>query len=570
MSKKIILIFFIIIVVIFVAFLFYREAMFSKEILKLEILGPDTAKIGDEIQYTVEYKNNGNFVLEQPKLTFVLPDNSLTEDGQTMIVQNLKDIYPGDQESVTFKARLLGKDGDLKTAKASLSYVPKNITATYESDTTFITKIDASSITLDFDLPTKVEQGKSLQYAINYFSNVDYPLENLSIKIDPSPGFDFVSSDPTSLDNTEWKLQTLNKAQGGRINITGNVSASANQDLTFSATIGMWQSGNFIVIKQASVNVQAIQPLLFISQQVNGSGSYIASPGETLNYQIFFTNIGSTPFDNIFMVAKLDGSALDTSTIQAENGGQVQPNDNMIVWDQSQVDSLKHLDVQQQGEVDFSVKVRSDLNPSAVDANGTLITDEINVSQITQKFTVKVNSGLVISQKGYYKSSDISNLGPIPPKAGQATTYTINWEVKNYFSDEKNVKVRATLPKNVSLTGQIMPQDELSNFSFDSASREIVWSAGDIPSGTGVNGDPDTLSFQVSLTPDSSQKGSTASLIGQAQISGENQFTNTTITSQDSAVDTSLPDDFANSGGGVVQYYNKIFLKTHDKSEFLF
>jgi len=527
--------------------------MFSKEILKLEILGPDTAKVGDEIQYTVQYKNNGNFVLEQAKLTFELPDNSLTEDGKTIFTQNLNDIYPGDQESVIFKARLLGKDGDLKTAKAALSYVPKNITAPYESDTTFITKIDASPITLNFDLPTEVEQGKSLQYAINYFSNVDYPLENLSVKIDPTPGFDFVSADPTSLDNTEWKLQTLNKAQGGRISIKGNVSANVKQNLTFSASLGMWQNGDFIVIKQASVNVQVIQPLLFISQQVNGSGSYVASPGEMLNYQIFFTNIGSTPFNNIFMVAKLDGSALDMSTIQAQGSGQVQPNDNMIVWDQSQVAALKHLDVQQQGEVDFSVKVRSDWNPSATDANNSIITDEINVSQITQKFTIKVNSGLVISQKGYYKSDDIANSGPIPPKVGQATTYTINWEIKNYFSDEKNVKVKATLPQNVSLTGQIMPSDEATNFSFDSASREIVWSAGDIQAGTGVTGDPVTLSFQVSLTPDSSQKGSIAQLIGQAQISGENQFTNTTIASQDSGVDTSLPDDFADSGGGIVQ-----------------
>ena len=221
MSKKIILILFIIILAVLAAFLLYKGSMFSKEILKLEILGPDTAKIGDEIQYTVQYKNNGNFVLEQPKLTFELPDDSLTEDSKTVFIQNLNDIYPGDQESVTFKGRLLGKDGDLKTAKASLSYVPKNITATYESDTTFITKIDASPITLNFDLPTQTEQGKDLTYAINYFSNVDYPLENLSIKIDPTPGFDFTSADPASLDNAEWKLQTLNKAQGGRINITG-------------------------------------------------------------------------------------------------------------------------------------------------------------------------------------------------------------------------------------------------------------------------------------------------------------------------------------------------------------
>jgi len=553
MSKKLILVLFIIVIVGLVIFLIYRGAMFSKEILRLEIFGPDTAKIGEEIEYTVQYKNNGNFVLENPKLTFVLPENSLTEDGRLMFVQNLEDIYPGNQESVKFKARLLGKDGDLKTAKASLSYVPKNITATYESSTTFNTKIDASSITLDFDLPTKAEQGKNLQYSINYFSNIDYPLENLSIKLDSVPGFDITSANPSSLDNSEWKLQTLNKAQGGRINISGTVSGSTSQNLAFSATIGIWQAGKFVAIKQAAAQVQVIQPLLFISQQVNGSDSYVASPGQTLHYQIFFRNIGNTPFDNLFVVVKLDGLGLDMSTIQSGVGGQVQPGDNMIIWDQSQVSALRHLDVQQQGEVDFYVKVKSNWAPSGVDSSDTIITDSVNISQINQKFTIKVSSGLAISQKAYYMSSDISNSGPIPPKADKATTYTINWEIKNYFSDAKNVKVKAVLPKNVSLTGKIMPQNELSNFSFDSASREIVWSAGDILAGTGVTGDPILLSFQVSLTPDSSQKGSTAPLIGQVQILGENQFTNTIITSQDSGVNTSLPDDFSSSGGGIVQ-----------------
>jgi hypothetical protein len=253
------------------------------------------------------------------------------------------------------------------------------------------------------------------------------------------------------------------------------------------------------------------------------------------------------------MVAKLDSSALDMSTIQAEDGGQAQSNDNMIVWDYSQVLALRHLDPQEQGELDFDVKVKSDWSPAGTEANNTVIIDEINISQITQKFTIKVSSGLVISQKGFYKNSDISNSGPIPPSAGKPTTYTINWEIKNYFSDAKNVKVKASLPENISLTGQILPQNELSNFSFDSASREIVWSIGDIQAGTGVTGDPVSLSFQISLTPDSSQKGAAAPLIGKVQISGENQFTNTTIISQDSGVDTSLPDDFADSGGGIVQ-----------------
>ena len=553
MSKKaIFLILLVVVIVGFFAYIVYMGSMFSKEFLKLEILGPEKAKAGDEIEYTVKYKNNGNFVLEQPKLIFEMPENSLTEDGKTRITQTLKDIYPGDEELVKLKTRLLGKDGDLKTAKASLTYVPKNITAPYESDTSFTTQIETTPITLDFDLPSKLEKGKEAQYSINYFSNIDYPLENLSIKVDPIAGFDFVSSLPSSLDNTEWKIQTLNKSQGGRITIKGKMNADANQTLTFNAKLGVRINGNFVVIKETTADVQSIQPLLFISQQVNGSSSYVASPGETLHYQIFFRNIGSSPFENLFIITRLDGSALDMSTIQTEYG-QVQPNDNMIVWDSKQVSQLRSLGVQQESEVDFNVKVKSDWVPTNQDGNDILITDEVNISQIIQKFNIKVNSGLVISQKAYYKNSSISNSGSIPPKVGKATTYTITWDIKNYFSDAKNVKVKTTLPQGVTLTGQIMPQDQSSSFSFDSASREIVWTAGDILAGTGVNGDPVSLSFQVSLVPSALQKGSTAPLIGQVQVSGENQFTGTVITAKDAGVNTSLPDDFSNSGGGIVQ-----------------
>ncbi len=314
MSKKLIfIILFIVIVLGFLGFWYYRNTIFSKEILKLEILGPDSAKVGDEIEYTVKYKNNGNFVLEQPKLIFELPDNSLTEDGKTRFEKDLKDIYPGVEEIVQFNGRLLGKESDLKVAKAYLSYVPKNITARYESNTTFTTKIDTVAINLDFDLPSKIEKGKEISYSLNYFSNIDYPLENLSIKIDSINGFNFESSNPSSLDNSEWKLQTLNKAQGGRINVKGTITASTNSHITFGATLGMWQNGSFVAIKQANADVEIINPLLFISQQINGSSNYIVSPGEKLHYEIFFRNIGSSSFDNLFMIS----SAAITPSIEA-------------------------------------------------------------------------------------------------------------------------------------------------------------------------------------------------------------------------------------------------------------
>lgn len=551
MNKKIIWILLLVVIFIFLAFSIYRQGMFSKEILKLEIFGPEVAKIGEEIEYTVQYKNNGNFVLQKPELIFELPENSLTEDERVILRESLGDIYPGQQDSVKFKGRLLGKDDDLKTAKAILIYTPKNITAKYESKTSFITKIDAGNINLSFDLPTKVEQGKSLTYSINYFSNIDYPLEKLSIKIDPSQGFEIISSDPKSLDNQEWKLPTLVKTQGGRIIINGKILAGSDQSISLKAILGIWQEGKFVVIKETDANLQIINPMISINQQINGSSNYIASPGETLRYRVFFTNIGSTAFENLFMAVKLDGQALDMSSLEVESNGQIRVTDNMIVWDSSSLSYLSRLMPQQEGSVGFSIKIKDDWAP--VSAENSVITNEVSVSQTNQKFTIKVNSGLSVSQSAYYKSTDISNTGPIPPEISKPTTYTVNWEIRNYLSDKKNVKVKAFLPENIFLTGRIMPENELSKFAYDSKSREIVWSVGDILAGTGVNGDPVALAFQISLTPNEAQKGKTAPLIGRAIISGENQFTGTVITSTDSAIDTTLPDDISSSGGGVVK-----------------
>src|SRR3989344_2199432 len=365
-KKKKIIISLAIVVLVLAVFWLWQGNIFSKSILKLEILGPEKVKAGDEIEYTIKYKNNGNFVLQSPRLIINLPNYAITEGGKDLIVRDLQDIYLGAENFITVKTRLLGKEGDLKVVRAVLSYTPKNLSSKFESETTFTSKIDEVPITLNFDLPLKIEKGKNSQYSINYFSNFDYPLENLSIKVQPVSGFKVASSEPASLDNAEWKIPSLNKAEGGRITIKGSVSADINQNLTFEADLGIWKDGNFTVLKEAKQDVLVIQSLLLISQTVNGAADYIASPGDTLNYQISFANMGSSAFNNLFLIVRLDGQALDMSSIQA-NGAKVKQGDDMIIYDFNNFPQLQNLDIKQSGTVRFSIKVKDDWVPSNSD-----------------------------------------------------------------------------------------------------------------------------------------------------------------------------------------------------------
>ena len=522
---------------------YYQKRIFSKEVLKLEILGLESVQMGEEIEYTLRYKNNGDFTLNDSKLIFEYPEYSLVEDGKIRVTKDLEDIYPGQENILQFKARLFGRENELKIARAWLSYRLKNLEASFESETTFTTKIEFIPLTLEFDLPSKLETGREIQFSLNYFSNIDYSFSDLRLTVEYPEDFEFLEAEPRGLEKNEWEIPFLKKAEGGRIKIKGKLKGEAGEKQNFKAKLGMWQEGEFILLKETEKEIEAINPLLYISQRINGFSDYVASPGEELHYEIFFKNIGATPFENQFLLARLDGSAFDLSTLKA-GSGEYKSNDNLIIWDWKKVPELRFLDVQDEGKVEFEVKLKEDWPFSESEINA-VIENKVNISQISQEFQTKVNSRLEVSQKGYFESEIFGNSGPFPPKVGETTTFTIIWQAKNYYNDVKNVKVKATLPQGVELTGKISPQEQSSKFSFDLQSREIVWVVTDgevLGAGTGILNPAPNVAFQVALTPGSGQ-GEILPIINEVRIEGEDQWTEIVIGNIDGEIDTTLPDD---------------------------
>lgn len=524
-------------------FYYYQKNIYSKETLKLEIVSQDSADLLEEVEYIVKYKNNGNARLEEPELTFEFPEYSIpVGENSLRVVKKAEDlggpIYPGQEKVFSFKARLVGKENEAKTAKAALSYQPKNLKAHYESSTSFITVIKKVPLTFEFDLPSQSESGKDIRFKLNYFSNADYPIQNLRIAVEYPSDFEFIESTPKSLGKTEWDLGSLNKAEGGRIEIAGKLRGNINDEKIFQAKIGIWQAGEFILLKTASKGVEIAKPDINITQQINGSPDYTASPGDLLHYEISFKNFGEVPLTNLFLINRLDGAAFDFQTLKS-NSGDFESGDNSIVFDWKRVQELQFLNVGEEGKVEFWIKLKEDFGV----LDNTAIQNKVYLSQAKEEFINKVNTKLVIDQKGYFQDEIFGNSGSIPPKVGESTTYTITWQVKNYYNNTKNIKVKAVLPREVKLTGKIFPEGEAGKFAFDSQSRELVWEVGEMSAGQGVQNSPPNISFQVVFIPTASQIGMTAELIGQASIAGEDQWTKDSVLALDPAITTDLPDD---------------------------
>ena len=513
---------------------YYQRNIFSKEVLKLEILGPEEVTMGDEIEYLVKYKNTGQITLEEAKLTFEYPENSLPSEGSNLrIEKKLEDIYPGKEETVSFKGRILGKENEVKIAKAWLNFRPKNLKAFFESTTSKSSTIKSAPLTFEFDLTSRAESGREIKFSLNYFSNCDFPLSDLGIKIEYPGGFEFIESLPKGVDKTDWEIPLLNKTEGGRIEIKGKLVGELFEKKIFKASLGIWKENQFIILREAQKGVEIIKPSIYLSYQINGSPNYIASLGDLLYYEMFFRNIGDSPFENLFLSVQLEGQEFDLDTLRADVG-EFRKGENTILWDSRVLPKLRFLEAGEEGKVEFWVKLKTDLPISSEKDKNPSIKAKVSIGQLREEFVTKINSKLEIFQKGLFSDSTFQNSGPVPPKVGETTTYTISWQVKNLHNDLRNVKVKANLPSQVKLTGQMNPQE--SRLTFDQNSREIVWEIGDLNWGTGVLTQGPELIFQIALTPTSNQKGQAPNLISEAKISGEDIWTETTIEAMSPAI----------------------------------
>jgi len=549
-KKKINLIAFLIIALAGISLYYWKSNSYSKETLKLEILGPDKIDVAENFEYLVKYKNNGQTRLEEPKLIFEYPAYSIVEENLLRKEINLEDIYPGEEKTYNFKARLLGKEGDARTAQASLSYKPKNLNARFESKTTLTTVIQSVPLTFRFDLPSEIESGKDLTFNLNYFSNVDYPLSNLRIKVDYPSGFEFVKSTPQSLEKVEWDIPPLNKAEGGRIEITGRAKGSVGEESIFKAELGSWQNGEFVLLKEVFKGVKVIKPALDIGQKINGSLEYIASPGDLLHYEIFFQNIGDSPLTDLSLLVTLVGDSFDLATVRAPQT-DYKSGDNSLLWDWKKIGELQFLDIKETGKVEFWVNLKNNWD-IASSVGQEVIKTKIYISQAQEEFETKVSSKMEVAQKGYFNDEIFGNTGSIPPKSSETTTYTIMWQVKNFYNDVENVKVKAKLSDNIRLTGLIFPEEETLKFTFDSNSREMIWDVGELKVGRGVLNSAPNVAFQVAFTPDSSQRGQTPQIVGLVEIIGEDSWTKEIIRASADGLNTGSLDD-TSGANGVVQ-----------------
>jgi hypothetical protein len=232
--------------------------------------------------------------------------------------------------------------------------------------------------------------------------------------------------------------------------------------------------------------------------------------------------------------------------VQSPNGFY-QSQNNTLVWTSAEDPSLAQVAAGAHGTLNFSFATLAPgqggvvyTNPKVVlslSVKGTRGSDQESES-VSAVDTTEVVLGSILSLEAQsnYNQGAYNNSGPTPPRAESATSYTIVWTAKNSSNAIANATVSAVLPSYVTY------KEGQAGITYDAPARVVRWDLGELKAGVGYTSAAKAASFQVSITPSTSQVGQSPALTGSAVLSGTDRFAQIQVQAQAQGPTTATAD----------------------------
>ena len=546
-----------------------QESLFDAKKVKVSISGPENIQSGDEVSFSVAYKNDSDIVLRNAELSFEWPERSVLAEefaapGSLSVKYDFGTIVPFQEKTVTVKGRIFGLRGEDKAVKVSFSYRPENVDSAFEGAAAASVKIVSTPLSLKLNVPDQAVSGKELSLSLEYQNQSDADFSDVSVKLSYPSGFNFISADPApALENNIWKLGDIKGKASGAIKIKGDFSGAQGEVKTMYAEIGqLGEDGQFASYAGTESRTGLASSALVVFQTVNDSRDYSTNPGTALRYKIRYKNTTNYQISNAVILAAVDDKYVNIKSLNIP-WGAFDARTNSIIWNSVGVPDLAVLDPKEEGEVSFSISVKPVFLPKDFTDKNLTIVSSAKITSATppeqlsglpiegeDRLEAKINTQFSFNEKAYYQDGVIQNFGPVPPKVGERTTYAVSWQLTTTINDVDNVEVTAVIPPTVEWTGVISPAD--ADIKYNPENGEVKWRAGKVLAGTGILMPVQKVDFQVAFTPALVHVGDLINLLSNATLTAADSFTGMKIERSAPQINSDLLNTLR-EGGRVTQ-----------------
>lgn len=546
------------------SYLFFNGAnIVSANNIDITVSGPISVAGGSKASFDIQVFNKNNIQLNIVDMAVDFPSGAVDVVDTTKELKQYReligDIKPGGIGQKNVSAILYGEENSKKEMIVTISYRVNGSNAVFQKQKAFEVIINSSPLSLTVDSYKEITAGEQFEMKINVSSNSNEIIKNLILKAVYPFGFEYISSDPKTVgDSTTWNIGDIPPGGKKTVVVKGKLQGQNDETRVFRFQIGSENKnvsntiGTEFVSYSEEISIR--KPFLNIGIDIDSNvenTEYVGRFDDSEEVAITWFNNLDVPISDAEIRVRLSGNAYDKFSVSPDKG-VFKSADNEIIWNKLTNDELSSIPAGGSGKISFSIIPKEKNDPKGITNPGIKIDvsvsgkrlSETNVpesiaSSATRK--IKLSSKLNISSQIIRSSGPFQNTGPVPPKAEKETSYTVVWTVDNTVNTISGAEVNSSLPPYVNFLGKISPTDE--DIDYNPNTHQIVWNIGNVDTQTLRNGHRRQVSFQVSFTPSISQIGSAPILVNKAVLTGQDDFTNAQLISNQIPLTTSFSSD---------------------------
>ena len=566
----------------FAGFLYFSgHRTFNSETLKLSIIGPEKAKLGETIEYQIKYVNSGTVSLEEAKMNLQLPHGFILEKSDPAIVNrqiNLNTLTINSTGYVTLSGHYMDNLEHEQKLTTTLYFVPSNFSSEFTDETSFNTLLELPQMDFSLNYPASITLGQKFNLNIESQNNSPIQFENTKVEVTYPAGYEFLSSNPKINDeNNVWPIaKMMPNSKEKEIQIAGSFKA----DLTFEneaererpfkiQVLALGVNDQYYVLSEKEIVIKISDQPLQAYLIVNGStDNKNVSLGKILTYSLVIKNTGDNDFENLLakvIIKSAPVELVDWEKIVDNNFGQIESDETgkVIVWTGADIPKLETLEAKKDVTINFSIPLKSLNQLKTVNAEDLSDTKIESISEIyinpgaetsplpvkSNPLTLSLNSNINLETKAlyYYTDGTPLGMGPFPPEVDQTTQLHVFWDLSNDLHEMKDIKIESTLPKYITLVGT--PNVTIGQFNFDEESNTLKWEIATLPKTIKEAG----CNFVVEFTPTDKQQGKFLQLTGNTTLTAKDALTNDTIVKTKNILTTALEQDEFVTGEGLIK-----------------
>lgn len=524
-------------------FMLFGGNSISNENILISINGPSLVGGGEVVPLQIAVSNQNTVSVESAVLIVKYPDGTRSTGNPPRNLYEeripLKQMLPGEVRNIPLEVVIFGEENSEKNIDATVEYRIEGSNGTFFKESEPLAfRIGSTPLVIRIDSVEKVASGQTVDIVMTAVSNAPTVLNNIIISADYPNGFTFESSSPEPVyGQNVWRIDEILPEESKEIILKGVVNGLTEEEFRINFTSGPADPDNQFSVGSTLADARADfvieRPFIKVGVSINETvgKEAIISQGQVSGVKVDVTNtLDETVYDMAIEVVP-NGNALDKNSIKGENGF-FDSNTGNIRWEVANNESFERVLPGDTRTLVFAVNQGSEHTTASFD-----LVVNVYARRIAESSAVETLIGTAEAKAKYSSVVKINSQaervsGPVPPKVGEETVYKMTLVAEAGANDVTNSIVETALPVYVNWFDVYTGEGEVT---YNSVSKKLQWAIGDISEGRRKD-----LTFEVSITPSTSQIDQTPVLIKSQELRANDRFTGALLQNAVAAVTTEL------------------------------